>query len=235
MSTHTILTRHLDATLPLAAAAAKLLESTQTNPLLDNLYVDDSATGLLRIGGPDLRGDILIRLSADKEGAVLAHFRQGDRPVFRALVAATEGGWTVRRRQPASTEGLDLLEFIQDAPRLGRCRKIQFSETAAEDALGCSFDEIDLLIRFLVELEVHGDDEPALDDTPEGHEPSLEAVRKSLAGTERIILHRGRRLVLRRREVIEGRRNDLNLIVHYARLPRGQGYVIGGLAEEAAA
>jgi hypothetical protein len=150
------------------------------------------------------------------------------------LVAATEGGWTVRRRQPTSTEGLDLLEFIQDGHRVSRCKRVQFAESALEDALGCEFDEVDLLIRFLVELEVHGDDEPILDDTPEGAEPSLEAVRKSLAGTERVILHGDRRLVLRRRQVLEGRRNDLNLVVHYDRLPGREGFVIGGLADQAA-
>ena len=235
MNPRTILTRHLDSTLPLAEAAAKLLEATQRNPLLANLYLDDTSRDLLRIGGPDLGGDILIRPGKEKEKGVLAHFRQGDRPVFRALVAATEGGWTVRRRQPASTEGLDLLEFIQDGHRVSRCKKIQFAEAALEDALGCEFDEVDLLIRFLVELEVHGDDGPVLDDTPEGPEAGLEAVRRSLAGTARIILHHGRRLALRERQVLEGRRNDINLVVLYARLPKGRGFVIGGLADEAAA
>ena len=234
MNQRTILTRHIDTTLTLAAAADKLLEATQKNPLLDNLYLDDNADGLLRIGGPELRGDILVRPAKEKGEGVVAHFRQGDRPVFRALVAATEGGWTVRRRQPASTEGLDLLEFIQDGHRVGRCKKIQFAESALEDALRCEFDEVDALIRFLVELEVHGDDEHVLDDTPEGPEPSLEAVRKSLAGTERVILHGGRRVILRRREVLEGRRNDLNLVVQYARLPGRRGFVIGGLADQPA-
>ncbi len=235
MNQRTILTRHIDSTLTLAAAADKLLEATQINPLLDNLYLDDSSGGLLRIGGPDLRGDILVRPARDKGEGVVAHFRQGDRPVFRALVAATEGGWTVRRRQPASTEGLDLLDFIQDAHRVSRCRRIQFADAALDDALGCEFEEVDALVRFLVELEVHGEDEPILDDTPRGAEPSLEAVRKSLAGTERVILHGGRRIVLRHRQVLEGRRNDLNLVVHYARLPGRGGFVIGGLADQPAA
>jgi hypothetical protein len=234
MNTRTILTRHIDTTLTLAAAANRLLEATQKNPLLANLYLDESSGGLLRIGGPDLRGDILIRAAREKEEGVVAHFRQGDRPVFRALVAATEGGWTVRRRQPASTEGLDLLEFIQDTHRVSRCKKIQFAESALEDALGCEFVEVDVLIRFLIELEVHGDDDPVLDDTPQAPEPSLEAVRKSLAGKERVILHGGRRLVLQRREVLEGRRNDLNLVVHYTRLPGRRGFVIGGLADQPA-
>jgi hypothetical protein len=106
--------------------------------------------------------------------------------------------------------------------------------SALEDALGCEFVEVDVLIRFLIELEVHGDDDPVLDDTPQAPEPSLEAVRKSLAGKERVILHGGRRLVLQRREVLEGRRNDLNLVVHYTRLPGRRGFVIGGLADQPA-
>jgi hypothetical protein len=234
MNTHTLLTRHLDTTLTLPEAANRLLAATQQDPLLANVYVDDGEAGALRIGGTELRGDILVRPGKAKGEGLVVHFRQGDRPVLKALVAATEGGWTVRRRQPASTEGLDLLDFIQDRDSLSRCKRVRFAEAAMEDALGCEFDEMDLLIRFLVELEVNGDEGLALDDTPEGAEPSLEAVRKSLAGTGRIILHRGRRLALPERRVLEGRRNDLNLVIHYARLPRGRGFVIGGLADQVA-
>lgn len=232
MNAHTILTRHLDSSLTLAEAAARLLRATQSRAGLDNLYLDDSTEGILRIGGSDLRGDMLFRPDRENAEGVVAHFRHGDRRVFQALVAATGDGWTVRRKQPASTEGLDLLEFVQEGHRLGHCKRVRFADAAVADAVTCVFDELDLLIRFLVELEVHGEEAPPAE---EAGEPSLEAVRRSLAGTSWVIRHEGRRVALRRQRVLEGRRNDLNLVIRYDRLPGEGGYLIGGLEDRQAA
>lgn len=227
MNTRTLLTRHIDSTLTLAEAADRLARETQTNPALANLFLDPEVTLPLRVGGPELHGDLVFQ-DYPKDKSVLAHFRKGDRAVFNALVAALGDGWKVRRPQPRHTDGLDLLEFLQEGHRVGRCERLTIGDSALEDALGCAFDETELLIRLMVELEVSGEPGPVI-DPEEG--PKLEAVRQSLTGTDRVVLHRGRRVALKHRYTLQGRRNDIDLTVHYAWLPRSKTFLIGGFTE----
>lgn len=227
MNARTLLTRHLDSTLTLAEAADRLSRETQANPALANLFLDPEAALPLRVGGPELHGDLVFR-DCPEERSVLAHFRKGDRAVFNAVVAALGDAWKVRRPQPRHTEGLDLLEFLQEGHRVGRCKRVTIGDSALEDALGCTFDETELLIRLMVELEVSGEPGPVI-DPEEG--PKLEAVRQSLTGTDRVVLHRGRRVALRHRHTLQGRRNDLDLTVHYAWLARPGTFLIGGFTE----
>lgn len=227
MNARTLLTRHIDSTLTLAEAADRLSRETQANPAFANLFLDPEAGLPLRVGGPELHGDLVFR-DCPKEGSVVAHFRKGDRAVFNAVVAALGDGWKVRRPQPRHTEGLELLEFLQEGHRVGRCKRVTIGDSALEDALGCAFDETELLIRLMVELEVSGEPGPVI-DPEEG--PKLEAVRQSLTGTDGVVLHRGRRVALRHRHTLQGRRNDLDLTVHYAWLPRPGTFLIGGFTE----
>jgi hypothetical protein len=227
MNPRTLLTRHIDSPLTLAEAADRLGRQTQLVPTLGNLFIDLEGRSTLRVGGPDLHGDVILR-GCPEEESLLAHFRKGDRPIFNALVGALGEGSQVRRPQPKHTEGLDLLEFLQEGHRISRCKRVVVGDAALEDALGCAFDENELLIGLLIELECNAE---AGNGAESPDKPGLESVRRSLTGTDRIVLHEGRRVALRLRQTLEGRRNDLNLTVHYAWLPQAGVFLIGGLSE----
>lgn len=228
MNPRYLLTRHLATTLDLAESARRLLDATLRDGPLCGLMVDDGAAGLLRLGGVDLQGDILVRPGL-AEGKLVAHYRRGDRKVFQSTVEALGGAWTPGRAA-ADGEGLAgqfLLDVLQDSPVCPR-RHLQVSDRALEDAATCGFKDADQLALFLLNLDLDEIGDPFGPGESEA-EPSLDAVRQSLTGTARVVIHRGRKVRLDRVSTLEGKTEDIDLLIHHARLPGPRRHLIGAL------
>lgn len=224
-----ILTRHIDTRLSLAESTLRISRATQTRPELANLFVDDESGGpdLVRLGGTDLHGDILIRES-EEAGRLALHFRRGDRGAVRAVIESLGGDWVVGRRPRRQEEGISLLDLIQDVERPRRRSRVVFSDRALEDAATCDFGDGELLAMFLLRLGLEDIAECA--DEPDGPSSALEAVRHYLTDTDRVVIHEGRRVLLDQREVIGGKSEDIDLVVHYALLPGSRRHLIGALS-----
>lgn len=226
MNTRYLLTRHLDSTLDLAESGRRILQATEGETGLAGLMVDAETPGLIRLSGTDLHGDILIR-SAEAGGRLVAHFRRGDRPVFQGLLGTLGGAWTPARPAKDEPPVPCLLDALQDSPSCTR-RRMEIADRALEDAALCGFKDADQLTLFLLQLDL-GQIADLLGPDEDEAEPGPEAARGSLTGTARVVLHRGRKVRLNLVEVLAGKTEDVDLEVHYARLPGRSRYLIGAL------
>jgi hypothetical protein len=149
--------RHLDVLvaetqMTLPALATALEAQLEAKPEL-GLFLN-ATDSLIRIGGVDLHGDILIRPSNDENaGSLLVAYRQGDRATLANLKAATATIWQLSNCPPSATEGLGLFNFVRFDAILGPYERVEFADRAQEDAFCCrDFRALAALRRKLTEL-----------------------------------------------------------------------------------
>jgi hypothetical protein len=189
---------------------------------------------LIRVGGLDMYGDILIRPASEKHPRkLIVAFRQGDRAKLDALLASSSEIWlgAPRPAAPTTTPGTALLNFLQHDLIIECVDRVRISDRALEDAFCCR-DFLGLSDLRLKLVELHGQARK-----PESIESILwadyspkELRAAARANTPHTILHDGMKYVLYLNESLKQRRGS-SLTLRLALCPKHRAYVIGTLIE----
>lgn len=225
--------RHLDVLvgktqMTLPALAAALETQLEAKPEL-GLFLN-ATDSLIRLGGVDLHGDILIRAShPDAAGSLLVAYRQGDRAALDALRAATPAIWQLSSCPPAVTANLSLFNFVQFEAILGPYERVEFSDRAQEDAFCCrDFKALAALRRKLAELNERAgrphDLVGILWEDYKHHDLLAEAEAPLT------VMHLGEKVPVCLRKRINTRRGS-SLTLHFTLRPDRRVCVIGALTE----
>lgn len=222
-----LVVHRLDSTLPFASVATALESHLQVRPEL-GLFVDADEPRLLRVGGIDLRGDILIRPETPgRDKRLLVACRNGDSAKLEAVLAAMNPLWTRSDRAPSPREGLALLDFLQGDVVVACLDRIHFTDRAVEDAFSCRFTAVDTLRREIVSLHSRSLMRLRMMDLHEENGPCMIHLENLIA--PKVILHEGRKLYLGIQEEVHSRGRILTL--HYSYHPGKRSCVIGALTE----
>lgn len=214
----------------LPALAAALQVRLEAQPEL-GLFLNATDT-LIRVGGLDLHGDILIR-TAHPESALsmLVAHRQGDRPALDAMMAAAADMLAMSTRAPAESEGLTLLSFLQSETVASCYNQVEFSDRALEDAFGCrEYVALSGLRRKLAELNERARRPHDLVGIIWEEYNYRDILAETHANTPHTVLHRGEKVVVGLRKRINTRRGS-SLALHFTLRADRRVCVIGALTE----
>lgn len=222
-----LVVHRLDSTLPFDVIAGMLEAHLAVRPEL-GLFVDAEQLGLVRIGGIDLRGDILIRPESPGRGKrLLVASRQGDAGALEAVIKAMEPNWTRSDRAPSPRDGLALLDFLQSDAVVACLDRIHVAERAVEDAFSCRFSAVDTLRREIVCLHSRSLMRFRMLELSDENGPCMIHLENLLAPS--VILHEGVKVSLDIRHEVHARGAVLTL--HHSYDPRTRSCVIGALTE----
>lgn len=222
-----LVVHRIDSTLPFAATAGALEAHLAVRPEL-GLFVDAEQYGLVRIGGIDLRGDILIRPeSTGRDKRVLVACRQADADKLEAVLKAMDPLWTRSARAPSRRDGLALLEFLQSDVVLACLDRIHVADRAVEDAFSCRFASVDTLRREIVCLHSRSLMRFRMIELFDENGPCMIHLENLIA--PKVILHEGEKVSLGIRHEVHARGAVLTL--HHSYDPRTRSCVIGALTE----
>ena len=222
-----LVVHRLDSTLPFDVVAGMLEAHLAVRPEL-GLFVDAEQLGLVRLGGIDLRGDILIRPESPGRGKhVLVACRQGDSGTLEAVLRAMEPMWTRSGRAPSPREGLALMDFLQADAVVAGLDRIRVAERAVEDAFSCRFSAVDTLRREIVRLHSRSRMRFRMLELLHENGPCMVHVENLVAPS--VILHGGEKVCLGIRHEVHARGAVLTL--HHSYDPRTLSCVIGALTE----
>lgn len=222
-----LVVHRLDSTLPFASLAAALEAHLQVRPEL-GLFVDAEEPAILRVGGIDLRGDILIRPETPgRDKRLLVACRNGDNSRLEAVLTAMNPLWTRSGRAPSPREGLALLDFLQSDVVVACLDRIHFAERAIEDAFSCRFRAVDTLRREIVRLHSRALLPLRMMDLIEDGGPCM--IHFENLRAPRVVLHGGEKVRLDIQEEVHARGQVLTL--HHSYHPPTRSCVIGALTE----
>ena len=225
-SRHLVVHR-LDSTLPFDVIAGMLEAHLAVRPEL-GLFVEAEQLGLVRIGGLDLRGDILIRPESPGRGnRVLVACRQADADTLEEVLKAMGPMWTRSDRAPSPREGLALLDFLQSDAVLACLDRIHIAERAVEDAFSCRFSSVDALRREIVCLHSRSLMRFRMLELFDENGPCMIHLENLIAPS--VILHEGEKVSLGIRHEVHVRGAVLTL--HHSYDPKTRSCVIGALTE----
>lgn len=219
----------LDSTVPFPAIARCLESHLEARPEL-GLFLDP-AEGLVRVGGLDLHGDILIRPeSTGRDHRLLVACRHGDRGSLESLMNAMATLWTRSDRAPAAREGLGLLNFLQSDPLPACLDRVEFADRAIEDAFACRFVGLGELRRALIRLHGKMGDITALLEILSIEIDDRRRLWSEPPKAPSVILHNGKRRMLCLKEEIMGAKGS-RLTLHLDVCARRKRCIVGALSE----
>ena len=194
----------------------------------------NATKGLIRIGGLDMYGDILIQPASEKNPRkLLVAFRQGDRAKLDVLLISSPEIWAsvLRPAAPTTTPGTALLHFLQHDLIIEFVDRVQISDRALEDAFCCrDFLGLSDLRLKLVELHGRARKPESIESIVWADYNPKELRAAAQADTPHTILHRGTKIVLYLSEPLKQSRGS-SLTLRLALCPKHHAYIIGTLIE----
>lgn len=227
LASRQLVVHRLDSSLPFGELTATLGSRLEARPDL-GLFLDDGQPGLARVGGIDLRGDMLIRPETPgNDRHLLVACRQGDIGTLESMLAVTGGCWRRSRRTGSNREGLTLLDFLQSDAVVACLDRVRFAERALEDAFSCRFAAVDELRREIVRMHSRALLPLRMMDLLEEYGPCKIHLENLWAPS--VILHEGQKLPLLHRAEVHSRGRVLTL--HHSYHAPTRACVIGAMTE----
>ena len=231
---HTLLNCNYAVKMNETALHAWIGQQIQTLPELNDCCLTESDSGICRIHGLALHGDILVSVEshANQELRVTVDYRQGDRRIVNTLfknLPSDTGRRLPAAKPPKMLWWKKFAYCLQNL--LGEDSEEGFviTHSAIESALECACDEYsDAIMRILELTEIRRQvDKPSLDSdySPERVEQYLQAHPNP-----KVIIHNGRKMALPYRLHVKVS-GITTLHIHYAWDRRSNRHIIGWVDE----